>query len=45
MPPIIQRGLGIGTGCSMPDQTTTQEELDAFDTLAFIKVRTLHPMP
>lgn len=43
--PIIQHGLGIGTGCSMPDATTTQEELDTFDLLSKIKVQTLHPIP
>lgn len=28
LPPIIQAGLGIGMGCSMSDDETTQEEID-----------------
>ena len=39
---IIHDGLGIGFGCSMPDEDTTEQEIDLFDEqcmLAFIKKR------
>ena len=29
--PVVARALGIGCGCSMPDDDTTEEEIDAFD--------------
>jgi len=29
--PIISNSLGIGCGCSMPDEDTTDEEIDSFD--------------
>ena len=32
--PVIQRTLGIGTGCSMPDEDTTEEEMDEFDRIS-----------
>lgn len=31
MEPLAAKSLGIGCGCSMPDEETTEEEIAAFD--------------
>jgi len=36
--PMLARTLGIGTGCSMPDENTTDDEIDAFDRRSRIAV-------
>lgn len=40
--PLIQFGLGIGTGCSMPDDTTLPEEIARFDVLSLVRVHELY---
>lgn len=35
---IVGRVLGIGCGCSMPDDDTTDAEIAEFDRLSWIKV-------
>ena len=35
---MIAKALGIGTGCSMPDEDTTDEEIEEFDLISKIKV-------
>lgn len=34
MEPVISRTLGIGRGCSMPDATTSLEEIESFNRRA-----------
>jgi len=36
--PVLQRLLGIGTGCSMRDEDTTDEEVAAADNRAWWKI-------
>jgi hypothetical protein len=36
--PILAATLGIGCGCSMPDETTTDEEVEAFDLKSYALV-------
>lgn len=45
IPPRIQHDLGIGVGCSMPDEFTSDVEIAVFDTLSLIKTHELHPLP
>lgn len=35
---MIRRVLGIGCGCSMPDDDTTEAEIEEFDRLSMIRV-------
>lgn len=35
---MLRRALGIGCGCSMPDEGTTADEIEAFDKLSYITV-------
>ena len=35
---MISRVLGIGCGCSMPDDDTTADEIEAFDKHSYITV-------
>lgn len=35
---MVSRALGIGCGCSMPDDDTTADEIEAFDKLSHITV-------
>lgn len=35
---LIRRALGIGCGCSMQDEDTTEAEVRAFDLVSHIKV-------
>lgn len=39
MEPLVAQSLGIGAGCSMPDATTTDAEIAAFDRISAVKVR------
>lgn len=36
--PVVSRKLGIGCGCSMADEDTTDEQMDRFNAASFIKV-------
>jgi hypothetical protein len=45
IPPRIAHGLGIGVGCSMPDEFTIDVEIAVFDALSVIKTNELHPIP
>lgn len=38
MEPMIRRSLGIGCGCSMPDEDTTDVEVQRFEEASFIKI-------
>jgi len=40
----IGKALGIGSGCSMPDDHTTDEEIAAFDRASFIKIYGKEPL-
>lgn len=39
LPPILEALLGVGTGCSMADESTTDEELDEQDEQHRIQLR------
>lgn len=43
--PILQKALGIGCGCSMPDASTSGAEMEAFDRRSFVKVYGRSPTP
>lgn len=38
MEPMLAKSLGIGCGCSMPDQDTTEVQIKEFDRVSFIKI-------
>lgn len=42
--PLLQRALGIDTGCSMTDDETTIEEWDAFHSIASREVVAKYPI-
>ena len=37
--PLIANALGIGCGCSMPDEETTEEQIEKFDRASLAEVR------
>jgi ferredoxin len=41
MKPLIEISLGIGSGCSMPDAWTTQEEVDQHEEYATTRAKDL----
>ena len=36
--PIVRKSLGIGCGCSCPDENTTDAEIQAFDSYCYQKM-------
>lgn len=43
MEPVIAGALGIGMGCSMADQDTTDEAIQAFDDHSLVILRGVQP--
>jgi hypothetical protein len=37
LPPILEIGLGIGNGCSMPDDRTTDAEVELFTHISTLR--------